>query len=164
MANYIVGFFTDKQMAQTAIDQLKSKGYGDQISLIAKNQYGEVESQSSHTVTDSETATGIGIGAFAGAIAGLIVAAIPGVPILIGGPLLLTWGVTGAALGALSGGLVAAFVDLGFDEEEAQTFESYIQKGDIMVTVSGEESQFDEIADVLQDSGAFELSQVIQKD
>ncbi|MFZ5376119.1 MAG: low temperature-induced protein [Patescibacteria group bacterium] len=129
---YIAGIFTDKQDAKEVVQKLREKGYGEDISVIARD---EKDSQ-----VTSGVMTGGAVGGIVGLLAGLSSVAIPGVgSLLVAGPFMAAWGITGAALGALAGGLVGGLVDLGMTEESARRYQDRIIQGDVMVAVSLEE-------------------------
>lgn len=66
--------------------------------------------------------------------------AIPGIgPIIATGPLAAT--LAGAAIGAGSGGLVGGLIGLGIPEEEAESYDNYVDEGHILVMVDVEGEQ-----------------------
>lgn len=161
MPSLVVGLFTNSQKAGKAIASLKEKGYTDDISVIAKNQAGEI---SEHQVKDDigqGMATGMAVGAPLGALAGLIVGTvsipITGALLIIAGPLTVAWGLTGAAVGALGGGLVGALVKTGVPEEKAKQFENHIMKGEVLVTIDAKEANTKIVERDLHKLGAYDI-------
>lgn len=157
----VAGLFVDTESAGKAVGDLKAKGYTDHVSVIVKEAGGEVKT---HTVKDAAadgTLTGViaggAVGTLAGLIAGAATVAVPGATLLVGGPLAVSWGVTGAAAGALSGGLLGALVDVGFPEEKAKLFEEHILRGEALVAVSGNDDRVDAMISILKSHGAIEI-------
>lgn len=146
MANQkVVGIFSSQQEAVKAIERLKRDGYTDEeISVLAKDSE-DVERVKEATNVDIDTKDAAG-GAAGGAVAGgalggiaavlieLGVIAIPGVgPFLAAGPVAAA--LTGALAGGAVGGIVGALVDMGLSKEEAEEYEGYVDRGDILVMV-----------------------------
>lgn len=142
----LVGIFQNESEAVKAIENLKAVGYGDnEISVIAKNRdesLDRIEDATNADVADSDAdskaAGGAVIGGALGGIGALLlelgVFAIPGVgPFLAAGPIAATIG--GLVAGGAVGGIVGALVDIGIDEEDAKEYETYLDRGDILVAV-----------------------------
>ena len=166
MSTIIAGLFTDSKKAGEAVKKLKNKGYTDNVSVIAKDSSGDTNSTS---VKDEKpraatTAAMVGgpIGALAGLFVGSVSAAIPGAILLVGGPLALIWGVTGAAIGALGGGLIGALVDIGFPEDKAKIFQDHILRGQVLIAITGDEDKLHSIKQSLKSMGATEIAEVPQ--
>jgi len=84
-------------------------------------------------------ATGLGVGAVLGWLAGIGSLAIPGVgPLIAAGPIMAALG--GAALGATAGGLTGVLVGLGIPEYEAKRYEGKIKGGSALISVHTENS------------------------
>jgi len=168
MKKTIGGLFTDSQSAGEAIAELKEQGFTDEISFIAKDEAGEVTSD---TVKESVAegagigaATGGALGALIGVIAGTASVLIPGVgTFLVAGPLALIWGVTGGAIGALSGGVLGALIDAGIPEDKAEIYEERIMAGEVFVTVEAEESRLDDALEIMEDHGVYEVATIEEK-
>src|SRR5690606_32936946 len=97
------------------------------------------------------------LGAIAGLIAGAVSVAIPGGLLLVGGPLAVIWGVSGAALGALGGGLLGALVDAGFPDNKAQMFEKHIMEGEVLVAVTADDEKYESVEQILTAQGAHDI-------
>ncbi|SDD48669.1 Heat induced stress protein YflT [Paenibacillus sp. UNCCL117] len=140
MSKQIVGVFNNEEEAIRVIEQLKSEGYrSEDISVIGKNR-GDLDTISSDTGTNVETgamtgaATGGMVGGVTGLLAGIGALAIPAIgPILAAGPIAAT--LAGAAVGAGAGGIVGGLIGLGIPEDEARTYDDYVQQGKILVLV-----------------------------
>jgi uncharacterized membrane protein len=136
----IVGVFQSEQEAVKAIEALKRQGYSsDEISIVARNK-DDVAAVSDATGSKAPeglatgAATGGLLGGAAGLLAGLGLLAIPGIgPILAAGPIAAT--LTGAAVGAGTGGLVGGLIGLGIPEDEARSYNKYVDQGNILVLV-----------------------------
>lgn len=140
MNKKIVGVFYTEHEASRAIEDLKSHGFlTEDISVIARNKR-DVEAISDETGTKapegmaSGAATGGILGGVTGLLAGIGALAIPGIgPIIAAGPIAAT--LTGAAVGAGTGGLVGGLIGLGIPEDEAESYDNYVDEGRILVMV-----------------------------
>ena len=161
MPKMILGIFTEKVDAQDAILELESQGYNPRDISIVMQDKGEATQLADDTGASvsegivSGAATGGTIGALAGLLVGTGV--LPGLgALLIGGPIAVALGLTGAvaatvsgaATGALAGGLLGALTTLGLSDEDAKLYEKSIHDGGILVAVpsrAGEEAQVEGI-------------------
>lgn len=166
MSTVVAGLFIDSKQAGKAVSSLKDKGYTDSVSVLAKDDGGNVSThQVKEDVSEGATvgaATGTAVGALTGLIAGAVTATIPGAVLLVAGPLAAMWGVTGAAVGALSGGIVGALVDAGFPDEKAKMFEEHVLRGEVLVAITGDDDKVDSMIQSLSDFGALEIVSVPQ--
>ncbi|MGF7034353.1 putative membrane protein [Paenibacillus mucilaginosus] len=136
----LVGVFRSEQEAIAAIEGLKRQGYSsNDISVIARDKE-DVSAVSESTGTKAPegaatgAATGGALGGIAGLLAGIGALAIPGVgPIIAAGPIAAA--LTGAAVGAGAGGIVGGLIGMGIPEDEANTYNSYVNEGNILVLV-----------------------------
>lgn len=142
----LVGIFENENEAVKVIENLKKSGYdNDEISVIAKKRDDSLDRIDEATNVnvdnpddDSKVIGGAAVGGVLGGIAALLVElgvfAIPGVgPFLAAGPIAATLG--GLLAGGAVGGIVGALVDIGIDEEAAKEYETYLNRGDILVAV-----------------------------
>jgi len=146
MNKRIVGVFAAEYEASRAIEELKRRGCRtEDISIIARNKADEETLRDeSGTVAPEGMATGAATGGLLGGVTGLLMGigalAIPGIgPIIAAGPLAAT--LAGAAIGAGSGGLVGGLIGLGIPEEEAESYDNYVDEGHILVMVDVEGEQ-----------------------
>lgn len=160
MSNLVTGLFVDSKKAGEAVSDFKEMGYTDEVSIVTKDRDGDVDKEKIKDNTGEDVAKGAGYGALIGAIAGVVTVALPGAPLVVGGPVLASWGISGAALGALSGGIVGALTDLGIDEEVAQSYESHILAGDVLVLVTVDEDDAEKVVDKMANYGAIEIAHV----
>lgn len=144
----LLGIFTDRTKANSAITELERKGYDTKdISVVVKDEVRKYGIKGGSAV--SGTVTGLTAGAILGGIAGILIGTgaivLPGVgALLIGGPLAAALGLSGvaatavsaAATGGLAGGLVGALVDFGLPEDVARDYEKRIKEGAVLLAVS----------------------------
>lgn len=146
MNKKIVGVFYTEHEASRAIEDLKSHGFlTEDISVIARNKR-DVEAISDETGTKapegmaSGAATGGILGGVTGLLAGIGALAIPGIgPIIAAGPIAAT--LTGVAVGAGTGGLVGGLIGLGIPEDEAESYDNYVDEGRILVMVDADNTR-----------------------
>ena len=101
-------------------------------------------------------ATGATIGGVLGAIAAGLVAAglivVPGVSLVVAGPIVAT--LAGLGAGAAAGGLTGALVGLGIPEHEAKFYNEEIERGGILVGVYSHGDRADQAKKILEAAGA----------
>ena len=155
MNKRIVGVFYKEREASQAIEELKSQGFlTEDISVIGRNK-DDIESISEETGTKapegmaSGAATGGLLGGVTGLLAGIGALAIPGIgPIVAAGPIAAT--LAGAVVGAGTGGLVGGLIGLGFPEDEAKTYDKYVDEGHILVMVEADSTQANTVYSVFR--------------
>ncbi len=137
----VVGLFTNRPDAESAIRELKAAGFGeDRIGVALQNRD---EQRDLMDTTGSEAAEGAATGAVSGGVVGGLIGLlgsllIPGVgPIVVGGVLAST--LTGAGIGAATGGIIGALVGLGVPETDARHFDEGLRSGRTLVTVNAGE-------------------------
>lgn len=147
----VVGVFDNKDSAEDAIRQIKDLGFNeDEISLVAKGDE-ENNDDLNQDLTNGAT-TGGALGGLAGIAAGVGALAIPGIgPILAAGP--IAAGLTGAAAGGLTGGLV----DMGIPQERGDYYENEVKSGKILAAIETEDDNIDDIASALRNNGASDV-------
>lgn len=166
MANdkHIIGIFHTESEAISAINRLKTAGYqDDEISVLSKNK-DSIEHIEDATNTDvisedgkAKVAGGAAVGGIIGGAGALLaelgLLAIPGVgPFLAAGPIVAT--LTGAIAGGAVGGIVGALVELGVDKSEAEEYEKYLNRGDILVLVNNMYNTNDEVYNNFYDNNS----------
>lgn len=156
-----VGVFTDRVQAERAITELRRAGFrDDQIGFVmsGKEQVAEGTLAQEHR---GDTATGAATGAVGGGVIGGILGAaasllIPGFgPAIAGGILAATLG--GVVLGAVAGGIVGALTSMGVPEEEARYYESELNTGRTIVTVSAP-GRYLEALSILRENGGYDAN------
>jgi len=156
----LTGMFSDRESTENAYNTLHEKGYTqDDISLIMSDETRK-KHFSDENIKETEIGTkaaegagkGSAIGGTVGAIVGVIAAigtsiAIPGLGIVIAGP--LAAGLGGAGAGGITGGIIGALVGSGIPEARAELYKSGIEKGNIVI---GVKPRNDEDAKYLEDN------------
>jgi hypothetical protein len=145
-ASPITGSFKIREDADRAYDTLVGLGYSsDDITVIMSDQtkkthfvHGDHDSDLGNKSLE-KAGVGSAIGGTAGAIIGAIAAigtvvALPGVGLVVAGPLLAA--LTGAGAGGLTGGIIGALVGSGIPKEHAEHYENSIKEGGIIIGVT----------------------------
>ncbi|MDQ2997489.1 MAG: hypothetical protein M3R61_10585 [Chloroflexota bacterium] len=150
--NTIIGIFDDQTTARRALETLRDGPLPlEDISIIAQNADGTVDTGGSGDVSAGEGAT---VGAVWGGLVGLAALLIPGV-----GPF-IAFGALGAALtgvvtGAVVGGISAALIDFsGIPADEAKGYEQQIRDGKALVAVKARDEDSAEVRRILDEIGA----------
>ena len=132
--------------AEIIVNRLKFAGFAnDDISALLPDKSGTKDfAHEKHTKAPEGAAiggaTGLGVGAVLGLLAGIGSLAIPGVgPLIAAGPIMGT--LSGAAVGAATGGLTGALIGLGIPEFEAKQYEGKIKGGNALISVHTESSE-----------------------
>jgi hypothetical protein len=141
----VTGMFKDRDSAERAYQSVTSRGYTkDDINLLMSEDTRKrhFSSDVKETELGSKAMEGAGAGAAIGGTAGAIIAAIlaagtiaiPGVGIIVAGPLAAA--LAGAGAGGVAGGLIGALVGAGIPEDRAKLYESGIKGGGIVMGVN----------------------------
>ena len=142
----LTGMFRDRKSTESAYNALSERGYSkDDINLMMsdKTRKAHYTDAAEETEIGTKAAEGAGkgsaIGGTIGAIAGVIAAigtsvVIPGLGILIAGP--IAAGLAGAGAGGLAGGVIGALVGSGIPEARAKLYESGIEEGNVVISVT----------------------------
>lgn len=141
----MTGLFPDRASAELGYNSLSDRGYTkDDVNLVMSEDTKKRHFTSGSTETElgSKAAEGAGVGGAIGGTVGAIAAAfvavgttvaIPGLGILIAGPLAAA--LAGAGAGAATGGLVGALVGWNMPEERVKQYDAGIRKGGILMGV-----------------------------
>lgn len=141
---FLTGSFRDRAEAERAYDSLISKGYSkDEINVIMSDDTRKRHFTETTTTTDLGTKAAEGglagatVGGTVGAVAGVLAVAgtlaIPGLGLVLAGP--LAAGLAGLGAGAAAGGLLGALIGAGIPEERAKMYQTEIENGGIVVGV-----------------------------
>ena len=138
----VLGTFQDREAAERAYRVALDRGYGDRdIHVIMSD-----DTRKRHFAGDkigNKALEGTGVGAATGGavgatILGIIAAgsavAVPGIGLLIAGP--IAGALAGGAAGGVAGGLIGALVGAGIPESRAKEYERDIRDGRILVGVN----------------------------
>jgi uncharacterized membrane protein len=132
----VVGVFPSTEEAQRAVNDLRLAGFrGEDIGVAAKREEGP-QDPGCRSETGVTVGTGAGVGTLAGAALGGLAAGPPG---MLGG--------------AVVGGLLGTFIDLGIPEDSACFYRDQVQAGRTVVTVRAD-WRADEASDLLRRHGA----------
>ena len=100
-----------------------------------------------------DVTAGAVLGGFLGIAAAFL---IPGIGPVVAGGVLLT-ALAGAAIGAMTGGIIGAFVNIGVPEQAAHRYGREFEAGRTIVTVRTEGNRLQEVLDVLHRTRALEV-------
>src|SRR5579875_112243 len=142
--------------AATARDEMRMPTQGQEGTAAPEKAAGEESS-----ITPTEVRLGEGEGIVSGGVVGGLLGAaaallIPGIgPAVAGGILATTLG--GAALGAITGGILGVFADMGIPEDEAHLYRRELEAGRMLVTVQAGGEHVPQALDILRRNGAMNV-------
>ncbi|NLC08267.1 MAG: hypothetical protein GX755_09955 [Syntrophomonadaceae bacterium] len=160
MPNLVVSTFDTRDKAEQAVNELRQKGFDNEISIVAKDEVARGHANragvqgrrdmefGNDSVSDGATTGGV-LGGLAGLAAGVGALAIPGL-----GPLFAAGPIAGLLSGAATGGIAGSLIDWGIPETESRQLEQDIRSGKIMVSVQSDPSKVNEAASILRKYGA----------
>lgn len=143
--NATTGLFRDKSSAERAYLSATSAGYKpDEIDVVMSEEtreryYGKHETLETEVGNKSAEGAAVGgaMGATAGAIAGVIAAAgtiaVPGLGLVVAGPVAAA--LAGAGAGGVAAGLAGALVGWGIPEDKLKHYEKEVGDGGILIGV-----------------------------
>jgi hypothetical protein len=176
----VTGLFEDFSTAQNAVQHLIDDGFAPaNISLVAYHKQQENVRYQPYDKADVETgksttSSAVG-GGVLGGVLGLLISAgtvtIPGIGLVVmAGPLASAVGsvaagtITGAGVGAASGGLIGALMETGLSKNEAHILTQEIRHGGALVLVSTEDDATSErVSSILEKAGAMDMETVRQR-
>lgn len=133
--------FDSQSEAERAVTQLRNAGVKDSdISVIAQQDGKNSTSDGSGAEAATDVVGKTALGAGAGTLLGIAALAIPGVGPLIAAGAIASVAVpgaalTGAAVGAVAGGLTGLLTDHGVSSDDATYYEERINDGGVFVSV-----------------------------
>lgn len=141
----IAGNFRDRASAEDAYNSLTSRGYSkDDINVMMSDDTRQRHFKETVMTSDlgnkaaAGGLTGATLGGTVGAVAGILAVAgtlaIPGLGIVLAGP--MAAGLAGFGAGAAAGGLLGALIGAGISEDRAKVYKSEIDNGGILVGVT----------------------------
>ena len=155
----ITGLYDTYEHAAAAVRLLKDAGIpSSDISIVANNADGKIGEVHEGTETNAATGAGVGVatGAGVGLLAGLGALAIPGIgPVVAAGWLLST--AVGAAIGAASGGILGALMKAGVTEEDAHVYAEGIRRGGSLVTARVDDARANSAEAILRSSNGVDI-------
>ncbi len=144
--NMVTGLFKDSEHVERAYEVIAQRGYGTaDINVVMSD-----DTRRSYFSDDRQVNTDLGrkveeggelggptggrIGMIIPAVIALGVIALPGLGLVLAGPVAVALGAAGAA--GLAVGIIGAFGDWGIPEERAKQYEAGIRDGGIMMGVT----------------------------
>ena len=140
---WVTGSFADRESAEGAYNSLTTRGYTkDDVNLVMSDDTRKKHFSDDNTELGSKalegSSVGAAIGGTTGAVLGALLAAgtiaIPGVGVLVAGPLAAA--LAGLGAGGLTGGLIGALVGAGIPEDRAREYEGDVKNGRIVMGVT----------------------------
>lgn len=139
-SSMLTGSFRDRESAESAYNSMLARGYTkDEINVMMsedtrKKHFAHDDSDLGNKAAEGG-ATGAAVGGVVGTIVGVLAAAgtlaIPGIGIVLAGPVVA--GLAGLGAGGAAGGLIGALVGMGIPEDRAKMYESDIKNGGIVL-------------------------------
>lgn len=172
MIRTVIGTFDSFADAQEVVRDLVDEGYtARSISVLAPKASTRGAEQSAEGAPDARSkgrsaqrlesaaasaAAGSVVGGAAGLVASLIWFVLPGIgQIAASGPIVVA--LSGAAAGAVAGGLIAALVELGVPEQHARQFSEALRRGSAMITLRCDGTRAERAAEIMCDHGAIDI-------
>ncbi len=162
----VAGVFSSLVDADRAARNLEGLGIpSDNVSLIAGNDGNRHDeylkkARRASTTTARAAASAASIGGGVGILATLAALAVPGVgPLVAGGAMLTVLG--GLAVGAVGGGLVGAFVSMGFSREEAPLYEEAVRRGAVILAAQIYAEQEQEAIRIMTGHGSRSIREMV---
>ena len=140
---WLTGSFSDRESAERAYGALATRGYDkDDVNLLMSDETRKRYFTDDDTALGSKALEGAGVGSAIGGTAGALLAAlvaagslaIPGVGVIVAGPLAAA--LAGAGAGGLTGGIIGALVGSGIPEDRAKEYDADIKNGRIVMGVN----------------------------
>lgn len=160
----VIGLFNDRETLSRAIDSLRVNGFRDDdlSALLPDPQSTKEVATEKHTKAPEGALAGAAAGGIAGGTLGLLVGlgalAIPGLgPFIAAGPIMAA--LAGAGAGGAVGTLTGSLIGLGIPEFEAKSYESYLNKGGMLLAVHADDGDWAQKAkDLLKAAGAHDIT------
>jgi hypothetical protein len=161
----VVGAFQGRAAAESAIEELRKAGFGNEdIGIAVREEAAATASTPAEKGNrlDDMAAAGAAAGGTIGALAGAIATGlIPGMGQVVAAGLLA--GIVGGTLvGAATGGLVGALIGLGIPEEDARYYDREFLAGGAVVAVRAP-GRSKEVAEILRRHAAYSVSTAAER-
>jgi len=164
MRRTIIAVYDDQTSANHVVNHLVEAGIDRSNIGFAMNDPDSRGAKTLRGEEDVDAGEGASFGAMVGGLTGLLVGLgsllIPGVgPVIAAGPLIAGLGgaIIGAGTGALTGGIVAALVDLGVPEEEASYYAEAVRRGSTLVTATVHEDMLSQATEIMRRHNPIDL-------
>jgi hypothetical protein len=166
----VYGIYPDHASVERAVEALRADGFRNtDISVLYPENVGNKDLGVDKDTKAPEGATtgaasGAVLGGALGWLAGIGALAIPGVgPFIAAGPIMGL--LAGMGAGGSLGGLTGALIGAGIPEYEAKRYEGRIQKGNILLSVHSDSSDWTARAKrILEQTGAEDISSANEED
>jgi hypothetical protein len=141
----MTGLFRDRESAERAYQALEGRGYQrEDLNVLMTDETRKkyfADGSTAKTELGTKALEGAGVGAGVGAVTGGVIAAvvaaatiaIPGVGLVVAGPLAAA--LAGAGAGSVAGGAIGALVGAGIPEERAKQYQTGLSEGGIVLGV-----------------------------
>lgn len=158
----VYGIYPNRSMVEKAVEELKDAGFRhtDVSVMFPAGEETEEFAVEKETKAPQGATTGAGTGAMVGGGLGWLVGigtlTIPGIgPFIAAGPIMAA---IGAGTGSLAGGIAGALIGMGIPEYEANHYEGRIKKGEILLSVHADDSDWkNKGKDILERTGAEDI-------
>lgn len=142
----MTGLFRDRESAERAYQALEGRGYQrEDLNVLMTDETRKkyfADGSTAKTELGTKALEGAGVGAGVGAVTGGVIAAvvaaatiaIPGVGLVVAGPLAAA--LAGAGAGSVAGGAIGALVGAGIPEERAKQYQAGLSEGGIVLGVN----------------------------
>jgi hypothetical protein len=142
----MTGLFRDRESAERAYQALEGRGYqSEDLNVLMTDETRKkyfADGSTAKTELGTKALEGAGVGAGVGAVTGGVIAAvvaaatiaIPGVGLVVAGPLAAA--LAGAGAGSVAGGAIGALVGAGIPEERAKHYQTGLSEGGIVLGVN----------------------------
>jgi hypothetical protein len=149
--NILTKLFADKDSVQNAYKQVLESGHSvDDVNFVMNEATREKHFKDSEIATEigNKSVDGLAVGGTAGGILGGVAAAvaaigtalaIPGLGLIVSGPLLA--GLAGAGAGGIAGGLIGTLIGWGIPEEKVKEYEAAVKNGGILMAVKSKDDE-----------------------
>ncbi|MCL6610268.1 MAG: general stress protein [Peptococcaceae bacterium] len=159
MSKTVIATFNNRDSAERAVNDLRSKGFERDISLLAKDEKigrGDANKYNTNFTGGDPVMNGVSTGGTIGGLIGLAAGAgalaIPGI-----GPLVAAGPIAGLLSGAATGGIAGGLADYGIPADRGRFFEERIRQGDILVAVRCEDNKAEEASRILSRHGGSDV-------
>jgi hypothetical protein len=165
----VFGIYKTRGQAEMAVDRILAAGFSNNdISVLLPDSSTTKEfAHEKNTKAPEGATTGVAaggaVGGTLGLLAGIGALAIPGVgPLIAAGPIM--GALAGVGVGGVVGGLIGALVGMGIPEYEAKRYEGRIKKGNILLSVHTDSSDWAKKAKtILEETGAEDIASSSEK-
>lgn len=160
-----IGVFPNRQTTEVALTALREARFPmQQVSIFAKDNADRPDvlnrvdtrdavAKQAETGSKKGAVAGTALGGLGGLLVGISTIAVPGAgPFIAAGSLgtLLATTLAGSGIGAISGEIVGAFVELGVPNKQATVYGDRLSQGEDVIMVEGNREQLDRAEAILR--------------